>query len=131
MKSPNARNSEKHLEYLSYHDVLTEIPNRRLFKERLEQALKEAKRYQRKLAVMYMDLDKFKQINDTFGHEIGDELLKRFSNKGKNHLRECDTFARQGGDEFTILLSELQEETRGIWDCGTDSYFSPRALADW
>lgn len=105
---------QKHLEYLSFHDVLTGIPNRRLFEEKLEQALKEARQYQRKLAVMYMDMDKFKQINDTFGHEVGDKLLKQFSKKVKSHLQESDTFARQGGDEFTILLSEVREETDAL-----------------
>ncbi|WP_284036458.1 PAS domain S-box protein [Neobacillus sp. 114] len=102
---------EEHLEYLGFHDALTGIPNRRLFQEKVEQRLKEAKRYQRKFAVMYMDMDKFKHINDTLGHEIGDELLKKFSNKVKRQLRGNDTLARQGGDEFTILLSEIQEET--------------------
>jgi diguanylate cyclase (GGDEF)-like protein/PAS domain S-box-containing protein len=101
---------EEHLEYLSYYDALTGIPNRRLFQERVEQAIKEAKRYQRKFAVMYMDMDKFKHINDTYGHEMGDELLKQFSKKVKKHLRLNDTFARQGGDEFTIFLSEIKEE---------------------
>lgn len=101
---------QKHLERLSYHDSLTSLPNRRLLKERLEQALKEAKRYHRRLAVMYMDIDKFKQINDTFGHDVGDQLLKQFSDRVKFCIRESDTFARQGGDEFTILLPEIQTE---------------------
>lgn len=105
---------EGHLEYLSFHDVLTGIPNRRLFQDRLEQSLKEAQRYQRKLAVMYMDMDKFKQINDTLGHNVGDELLKQFVERVKGHLRESDTFARQGGDEFIILLSEIQEENGAL-----------------
>ncbi|MDR7238783.1 PAS domain S-box protein [Neobacillus drentensis] len=101
---------QKNLEYLSYHDSLTGIPNRRLFNERLEQTLKEAKRYGRKFAIMYMDMDNFKQINDTMGHDAGDELLKQFSNRVKSHLRESDILARQGGDEFTILLSEILKE---------------------
>lgn len=101
---------QKHLEYLSYHDTLTGVANRRLFKERLEQQLKVAKRYNRKLAVMFMDLDRFKSINDTLGHDVGDELLKQFSHRVRSHLRDSDTIARQGGDEFTILLSNIQEE---------------------
>lgn len=105
---------QEHLEYLSYHDSLTGIPNRRLFKERLEQTLKEANRYQRKLAIMYMDMDNFKQINDSLGHDVGDKLLKQFSNRVESHLRESDTFARLGGDEFTILLSEIREEQEAI-----------------
>jgi diguanylate cyclase (GGDEF)-like protein/PAS domain S-box-containing protein len=101
---------EEKLSYMAYHDTLTKLPNRRLFKERLKQALKEAERYGRKIAVMYMDMDKFKHINDTLGHDIGDELLKQFSNRVKNCLREGDTLARQGGDEFTILLTDVEEE---------------------
>ena len=99
---------EAKLNEMAYHDSLTGLPNRRLFKERLEQSLKKAKRYDRKLAVLYLDLDNFKQINDSFGHDVGDELLKQFSMGVGNLLRECDTFARVGGDEFTILLPEIQ-----------------------
>lgn len=101
---------EEKLRYMAYHDTLTGIPNRSFFRERLKQALKEAERYKRKLAVMYMDMDKFKYINDTFGHDVGDELLKQFSQRVQGFLRENDTLARQGGDEFTILLSEIKEE---------------------
>ncbi|MCM3763912.1 sensor domain-containing diguanylate cyclase [Neobacillus niacini] len=98
------------LTYMAYHDTLTGLPNRRLFKERLDQSLKEAKRYERKLAVIFMDIDNFKQVNDTYGHDAGDELLKQFSNRVMNQLRESDTIARLGGDEFTILLPEFHEE---------------------
>jgi diguanylate cyclase (GGDEF)-like protein/PAS domain S-box-containing protein len=99
---------EAQLNQMAYHDTLTGLPNRRLLKERLDQSLKEAKRYDRKLAVLYLDLDNFKQINDSFGHDVGDELLKQFSDGVGNLLRDCDTFARVGGDEFTILLPEIQ-----------------------
>lgn len=105
---------EEKLNHMAYHDTLTGIPNRRFFQERLEQALKEAGRYRRKLAVMYMDLDKFKHINDTFGHDVGDELLKQISERVQGCLRESDILARQGGDEFTILFSEIQEEQIAI-----------------
>lgn len=101
---------EEKLNHMAFHDTLTGIPNRRLFKERLKQSIEEAERYKRKMAVMYMDLDKFKQINDTLGHDIGDELLKQFSIRVKNCLRECDTLSRQGGDEFIILLPEIQKK---------------------
>ncbi|WP_017729270.1 PAS domain S-box protein [Halalkalibacterium ligniniphilum] len=101
---------EEKLSYMAYHDTLTGVPNRRLFQERLEQCLKEAERYKRRFAVMYMDMDKFKHINDTLGHDIGDELLKQFSKRVQSCLRESDTIARQGGDEFTILLPEIKEE---------------------
>lgn len=101
---------EKHLEYLSYYDALTDIPNRRLLKKRLEQMITEANHYSHKFAVMFIDLDRFKHINDTFGHDVGDELLKQFARRIKGHLREVDTLGRQGGDEFIILLSQLEEE---------------------
>jgi diguanylate cyclase (GGDEF)-like protein/PAS domain S-box-containing protein len=101
---------EEKLRHMAYHDSLTGLLNRRRFKERLEQSIKEAKRYGRKLAVMYLDLDKFKNVNDTFGHDVGDVLLREFSNRVRNHLRESDTIARQGGDEFTIILPVIQEE---------------------
>ena len=105
---------EEKLTYMAYHDTLTGLPNRRLFKERLVQSIKEAERYKRKMAVMYMDMDKFKQINDTLGHDVGDELLKQFAGRAQGCLRESDTLARQGGDEFTILLPEIQEEQDAV-----------------
>ncbi|WML51233.1 PAS domain S-box protein [Neobacillus sp. PS3-12] len=105
---------QRHLEYLSYHDSLTGISNRRFFKEKLEQSLKEAKQYGRKLTVMFMDIDDFKQVNDRYGHDVGDELLKQFSKRVGNQLREGDIITRQGGDEFTILLLEIQEKQDAI-----------------
>ncbi|MCQ6276964.1 PAS domain S-box protein [Bacillus sp. V3B] len=96
--------------HMAYHDTLTGLPNRRLFNERLEQSLKEAVRYNRNMAVIYMDMDKFKHINDNLGHDVGDELLKHFAQRVKGCLRVNDTLARQGGDEFTILLPEIQGE---------------------
>ncbi|SLL31529.1 PAS/PAC sensor-containing diguanylate cyclase [Mycobacteroides abscessus subsp. abscessus] len=101
---------EEKLSNMAFYDSLTGIPNRRLFQEKLKQTIKEAARYKRKFALLYMDIDKFKEINDTFGHDVGDELLKLFSERVQNCLRESDTIARQGGDEFTILLSEINEE---------------------
>ena len=105
---------EEKLTYKAYHDTLTGLPNRRMFKERLKQSIKEAEKYNRNMAVMYMDMDKFKNINDTFGHDVGDELLKQFAQRVKECIRESDIFARQGGDEFTILLSEIQNEQEAI-----------------
>jgi diguanylate cyclase (GGDEF)-like protein len=101
------KNEEKN-KFLAFHDTLTGLPNRRLFIEDLEQKIKEQKRYQRKFAVMYMDMDNFKKINDTFGHDVGDELLKQFAQRIKSSMRETDVIARIGGDEFTILLSEIR-----------------------
>lgn len=92
----------------AFHDALTGLPNRVLFAERLDQALTDAHRNQDNLAVMFMDLDKFKTINDTLGHSVGDELLKEVANRLQNCLRGGDTVARWGGDEFTLLLPSIR-----------------------
>jgi diguanylate cyclase (GGDEF)-like protein/PAS domain S-box-containing protein len=126
---------EEKLTHMAYHDTLTGLPNRRLFKEKLEQALEEAKRNGNKMALMYLDLDNFKSINDTFGHEIGDKLLVEFTRRVKGCVRSCDVFSRQGGDEFTILLPEIKQEQDAIrmakcilasiqdeWCIGRDSF---------
>lgn len=105
---------EEKLTYMAYHDTLTGLPNRRLFKEKLNQALDEAKRTKTRLAVMYLDLDNFKYINDTLGHDVGDELLNQFARRVKECLREKDVLSRQGGDEFTILLPEIEGEQDAI-----------------
>jgi diguanylate cyclase (GGDEF)-like protein len=110
------RENEAHLtharrvEYLAYHDGLTALPNRGLFNKLLSQAISQARRYHRKLAVAFIDLDRFKQINDTLGHEAGDELLKEVANRLKACVRDSDTVARLGGDEFVVLLTELSDE---------------------
>ncbi|MGG7621435.1 PAS domain S-box protein [Bacillus coreaensis] len=101
---------EGKLRFMAFHDILTELPNRRMFKAKLEEILEEANRYDRKFAVLYMDMDKFKHINDTYGHDIGDELLKQFSKKVKDCLRKSDMLARIGGDEFCALLKINQEK---------------------
>ncbi|MEH7440185.1 sensor domain-containing diguanylate cyclase [Neobacillus drentensis] len=104
------RSYEETLTHMAFHDMLTGLPNQRLFKDRLDKAIMEAARYNRKMAVMYMDMDGFKQINDTFGHDVGDELLKQFAKRVKGCIRDYDTIARQGGDEFTVLLPEILYE---------------------
>jgi diguanylate cyclase (GGDEF)-like protein len=98
------------VEYLAYHDGLTALPNRSLFNKLLSQAVSQAQRYDKQLAVAFIDLDRFKQINDTLGHEAGDQLLKEVANRLRACLRESDTVARLGGDEFVVLLTELEEE---------------------
>jgi diguanylate cyclase (GGDEF)-like protein len=98
------------IEYLAYHDGLTALPNRSLFNKLLSQAISQAQRFHRTLAVAFIDLDRFKQINDTLGHEAGDELLKEVANRLKACLRDSDTVARLGGDEFVVLLTELSDE---------------------
>ena len=100
---------EEHLENLAFYDALTAIPNRMLFSERLVQALREAKRHKQKLAVFYFDLDLFKRVNDTHGHETGDLLLQEAARRLKKLLREEDTVARLGGDEFAMVLRTIQK----------------------
>jgi diguanylate cyclase (GGDEF)-like protein len=98
------------VEYLAYHDGLTALPNRSLFNKLLSQAISQAQRYHRQLAVAFIDLDRFKQINDTLGHEAGDQLLREVANRLRECVRDSDTVARLGGDEFVILLAEIGEQ---------------------
>ena len=101
------KESEKIIHFQAYHDTLTRLPNRTLLNDRLVQAISQAKRNNTKLSVMFLDLDRFKNINDTLGHMIGDNLLQAVAERLKKCLRECDTLARIGGDEFTIILPEI------------------------
>jgi diguanylate cyclase (GGDEF)-like protein/PAS domain S-box-containing protein len=101
------REAEAQIEYQAYHDALTGLPNRLLFRDRLTIALAHAKRQQSPLAVMFLDLDRFKHVNDTLGHSLGDDLLRAVAARLRSVLREGDTIARMGGDEFTILLDDL------------------------
>jgi diguanylate cyclase (GGDEF)-like protein len=98
------------VEYLAFHDGLTGLPNRGLFSKLLSQHINEARRYERRLAVAFLDLDRFKQINDTLGHEAGDQLLQEVATRLKGCVRDSDTVARLGGDEFVVLLPELHDE---------------------
>ncbi|MDR6554336.1 diguanylate cyclase domain-containing protein [Paenibacillus qinlingensis] len=98
------KNQENRLLAMALHDPLTGLPNRRLFKEQLNQLLQQAKRTNRTFALLYVDIDDFKIINDTMGHDIGDAFLQEFVSRIQGCLREVDMFARMGGDEFTILL---------------------------
>jgi diguanylate cyclase (GGDEF)-like protein len=98
------------VEYLAYHDGLTGLPNRSMFSKFLSQSISEAHRYGRHLAVAFLDLDRFKQINDTLGHEAGDQLLQEVAVRLKGCVRDSDTVARLGGDEFVVLLPELEDE---------------------
>ncbi len=100
----------KKVEHLAYHDALTGLPNRSFFSQLLNYGIAEAKRYERRLALLFLDLDRFKIINDTLGHDAGDELLKEVARRLTEALRETDTVARLGGDEFVVLLPEMNDE---------------------
>jgi len=96
------------LEYQAHHDMLTELPNRTLFKERLERSIIEAKRHKNSFALFFIDLDLFKKINDSLGHHIGDKVLIEAAKRFKSTLREEDTLSRLGGDEFTVILKDIK-----------------------
>lgn len=107
---------QQRMEFLAHHDVLTELPNRVLFTDRLEHALTRRSDHNKQLALIYMDLDRFKIINDTLGHDAGDRFLKVLSDRLRQHLRDEDTIARLGGDEFAILLEDIDsiEQVAGV-----------------
>lgn len=101
------KNSEARIAYLAHHDPLTGLPNRALFQDRLEQAMGRAERNADLLALLYLDLDRFKTINDSLGHIAGDRLLQAVAERLENCVRETDTICRQGGDEFIIVLADI------------------------
>ena len=101
--------AQEQVEYQAYHDVLTGLPNRLLFRDRISVALAHARRSRRAVAVMFLDLDQFKLVNDTLGHTVGDGLLQAAAERLVSCVRGNDTVARMGGDEFTILLSDLAD----------------------
>jgi diguanylate cyclase (GGDEF)-like protein/PAS domain S-box-containing protein len=101
------RQAEEIIRYQAVYDQLTGLPNRILFNDRLLASLKQAKKNEKMLAVMFLDLDRFKKINDTLGHAAGDRLLEGFAGRISDTLRSTDTVARWGGDEFTVLLPEI------------------------
>jgi diguanylate cyclase (GGDEF)-like protein len=105
--SEQIRHRELHLDFMAHHDALTKLPNRLLFNERLEHALKLTGRSDKSLAMMLLDLDRFKMINDTLGHLFGDKLLQETADRLKQCLRTEDTIARLGGDEFAIIIENI------------------------
>jgi diguanylate cyclase (GGDEF)-like protein len=104
-----SRNMQEQLIFMAQNDPLTGLPNRALFNDRLEQAIKRAIRHREKMALFYLDIDHFKKINDTWGHAAGDELLRCASDRLRCCVRSTDTIARLGGDEFTVILEELYD----------------------
>ncbi len=104
------KENQAQLEFMAHHDPLTKLPNRALAESRLEQELEQAHRHDLRLSVLFIDLDRFKQVNDSFGHLVGDELLCAVANKLRERLREGDTLGRLGGDEFILIASPLQEK---------------------
>lgn len=108
------KKAQEELVQMAHHDPLTGLPNRNLLFDRLEQTLQDAKRHNRVFALLYLDLDKFKEINDTMGHDVGDMVLKEVGNRLLHLLRADDTVARMGGDEFLIILNALQSPSDAI-----------------
>ncbi|RWU21445.1 diguanylate cyclase [Pseudomonas alkylphenolica] len=102
------RQAEEELHFLAHHDPLTHLTNRSLFTDRLDSALRSAHRHQNTLALLFLDIDDFKGINDAHGHVIGDRVLRTVARRLEGCVRETDTVARMGGDEFTLLLTDIQ-----------------------
>ena len=122
-----------HIHYLAYHDALTDLPNRALVMDRLAHASAQADRHKEILAVLFLDLDRFKTINDTLGHPAGDSLLQQAAKRLKTTLREEDTIGRVGGDEFLILVSELTtlEDVGHVADKILKALSAPFLVADY
>jgi diguanylate cyclase (GGDEF)-like protein len=100
--------NEERIRYQAYHDLLTGLPNRTSFAEHLEEAMRRSKRFGWSVALMFLDLDRFKRVNDSLGHEAGDELLRIVASRLKTCIRETDILFRMGGDEFTVLLENVR-----------------------
>lgn len=121
-----SRAMTRRLSYLARHDYLTDLANRMLLNERLNQCITLASRHARRLAILFLDLDHFKHINDSLGHSVGDELLKEVARRLTRCVRQSDTVSRQGGDEFVVLLSEID----AAQDAATAAENIRRAIAE-
>jgi len=105
------RRAEQAMRFLAYHDTLTGLPNRRLLDDRLRQAIFLAQRRDTRVALMVVDLDQFKQVNDALGHRAGDAVLREAAHRIAGCVRKADTLARHGGDEFVVVVPDLQQES--------------------
>jgi diguanylate cyclase (GGDEF)-like protein len=101
--------SEQKIQHLAFHDALTGLPNRSLFNDRIEQALCAEMRGKNPIAILFIDLDGFKHVNDSYGHAVGDELLQTIANRFKTIVRSYDTVARIGGDEFVVIVQKIEQ----------------------
>ena len=110
------KEAELSLQHMAYHDTLTGLPNRAMFEEHLDLAVARARRYDRSVAVLFMDLDGFKDVNDSMGHAAGDELLCVVASRLREATRDTDLVARLGGDEFLVLLADLPDDRGGSPD---------------
>lgn len=109
-----SKKQQEKLSLMAHYDVLTKLPNRALFTDRFNQAIAHSMRTKHRLAVCFFDLDDFKPINDNYGHDVGDEVLKEVANRITANIREEDTVSRQGGDEFTILLNDVESISESV-----------------
>ncbi len=110
-------NTQEQLEHIAYHDNLTGLPNRNLLRDRLGQALAKSERLSQKLAVLFIDLDHFKRVNDTLGHQAGDSMLVAITQRLQSEIRSSDTLARIGGDEFIVVLDNVRSEENAASIC--------------
>ena len=126
------KQSQEQLNHLAHHDPLTDLPNRLLFSARLSHAIEHARRNQTHVAVLYLDVDRFKNVNDTLGHPVGDQLLQMVAWRMREHLRECDTLARLGGDEFVVTLDRVEDagEAAAVAQKLLDVFKEPFVVAD-
>jgi diguanylate cyclase (GGDEF)-like protein/PAS domain S-box-containing protein len=125
------KKADEAIEHMAYHDALTGLPNLYMLNKYLKQAIERCEKYDQKLAIMFIDLDRFKSINDTLGHDIGDHLLKQIPERLYRNIDEGDFVSRQGGDEFLKLLEDTQEEEIDqVAQQILDEFSAPFALND-
>jgi len=106
--------AEESLEYIAYHDELTDLPNRNLLLDRIDDSIETARRHQQNLGILFIDLDRFKAINDSLGHNIGDRLIQKVAMRLLETLRREDTISRNGGDEFVVVIKRMQNSNEAI-----------------